>query len=215
MTDTHGLPVFVEVHGVYENGGVARFCGETKNPIPVSPGSQLEFHVGLNNWLPSADCPAHRVKTTGTISVTLSVAENGTLRSGSVLSGNGWLFDNDLGGCQMAPDCIAWRESCRSGLTGREPGFMSSIVDVASLSDGTTERRFEFGNGDPGGLVWGGAHVQFWDFGCEEIREARWRSTDCGRDPYCPSTTFRIPRQATWMTVTGYQDNLNLAWTLR
>ena len=216
VTDAHGLPVFVEVYG---GGVVARFCGETREPVSFPAGSELQFHIGLNNWLVSPDCPAHRVKSTGTISVTLSSAEEGTLRSGSFVSGDGWLFDSDLGGCQMAPDCIAWLESgCRTSLSGREPGFMSSIVDVASLSDGTTERRFQFGAGHPAGLVWGGAQVQFWDFGCEEIREARWHSTDCDEDAggrNCYSTTFPIPRSATWMTVTGYQDDVNLAWTLR
>lgn len=70
VKDVHGQPVFVEVR----SGGarVARFCGETTRPIAVAPGSSLEFHVGLNNWLISTDCPMHRVKTTGTISVTLS-----------------------------------------------------------------------------------------------------------------------------------------------
>ena len=116
----------------------------------------------------------------------------------------------------MAPDCIAWLESgCDSALSGQEHGFISSIVNVSSLADGATERRFRFAYGAPAGLVWGGAQVQFWDFGCEEIRDARWRSSDCDRDPYCPSTRFAIPTSAEWMTVTGYQDNVNLAWTLR
>lgn len=70
LTDLHGQPVFVEVR----SGGrrVTTFCGATPEPVAISPGKSLEFHVGLNNWLISTDCPAHRVKTTGTISVTLS-----------------------------------------------------------------------------------------------------------------------------------------------
>ena len=70
VTDAHGQPVFVEV----KSGGgiVARFCGETTHPIAFKGGSSLQFHVGLNNWLVSTDCPTQRVKTTGTISVTLS-----------------------------------------------------------------------------------------------------------------------------------------------
>lgn len=70
VTDVHGQPVFVEVTS--GGGVVTRFCGETPRPVPISAGSDVEFHVGLNNWLLSADCPANRVKTTGTISVTLS-----------------------------------------------------------------------------------------------------------------------------------------------
>lgn len=69
VTDAHGQPVFVEVWSAGEVH--ASFCGQTDGPIAVEPGSSLEFHVGLNNWGMSADCPAQRVKTSGTISVTL------------------------------------------------------------------------------------------------------------------------------------------------
>lgn len=71
VTDAHGLPVFVEVRGG-SAGVVATFCGETKSPVAFEPGSWLQFHVGLNHWIPSGHCPANRIKTTGTISVTLS-----------------------------------------------------------------------------------------------------------------------------------------------
>lgn len=69
VTDTHGQPVFVEVW----NEGVmaAAFCGQTAGPVAVEPASSLEFHVGLETWGTPAECPAHRVKTSGTISVTL------------------------------------------------------------------------------------------------------------------------------------------------
>jgi hypothetical protein len=71
VTDAHGQPVFVEVRS--GGGVVAIFCGETTEPIgPFEPGTSLEFHVGLNNWLVTLDCPANRIKTNGTIRVTLS-----------------------------------------------------------------------------------------------------------------------------------------------
>ena len=70
VTDVHGQPVFVEVRS--DGHPVAIFCGETREPISFSPGSTLTFYVGTNLWLISADCPANRVKTIGTISVTLS-----------------------------------------------------------------------------------------------------------------------------------------------
>lgn len=70
VTDTHGQPVFVEVHGT--GGPDVIFCGETTRSIPIEPGSTLSFHIGLNNWMVTADCPANRVKTTGKIRVTLS-----------------------------------------------------------------------------------------------------------------------------------------------
>jgi hypothetical protein len=70
VTDAHGQPVFVEVQR--DGRQDVFFCGETTRPIAIDPGSRLHFHVGLNNWLVTLDCPANRVKTTGTISVTLS-----------------------------------------------------------------------------------------------------------------------------------------------
>ncbi len=70
VTDMHGRPVFVQVQS--NSGQDVIFCGETPRPIPIQPGSELSFHIGLNNWLVTADCPANRVKTTGKIRVTLS-----------------------------------------------------------------------------------------------------------------------------------------------
>lgn len=70
VTDAHGQPVFVEVRSL--GGVVTRFCGQTPRPVEIRPSADLEFHVGLNNWGISKDCPANRVKTTGTISVSLS-----------------------------------------------------------------------------------------------------------------------------------------------
>ena len=73
VTDTHGQPVFVEVRVFKAStlAGFHTFCGETERPIRFVPGSSLEFDVGLGR-LGALDCPTNRVKTTGTISVTLS-----------------------------------------------------------------------------------------------------------------------------------------------
>lgn len=73
VTDTHGQPVFVEV--LIYSGGLAddvTFCGETTRPIRVPRFASLEFNVGLLRNRLTTDCPTNRVKTTGTISVTLS-----------------------------------------------------------------------------------------------------------------------------------------------
>lgn len=218
VTDAHGLPVYVEVHGA--NGSQA-FCGETTHPISFPAGSTLRFHVALNNWLVSTHCPAHRVKTTGTITVTLSnVSPPEPVRSGTISTGTGWLLDSELGGCQMSPECGAWlANDCDAPFDEWDPGVTASIVDVDELADGPpVERVFRFGPGRPAApWLWGGAHLEFWTSDCLEIPEARWRSTDCngdasGRD--CSSHRFLIPLTAKWMTVTGYQDNFNLIWTL-
>lgn len=69
VTDTHGQPVYVEV---FSRGGLlATFCGKTTRPIAFTPGYSLEFDIGLARLM-TAGCPAHRIKTTGTIKVTLS-----------------------------------------------------------------------------------------------------------------------------------------------
>jgi hypothetical protein len=74
VTDTHGQPVLFSVWSDYGDGeGV--FCGETPEPIAFSPHAQLHFHVAEPTWITSGhalECPANRIKTTGTISVTLS-----------------------------------------------------------------------------------------------------------------------------------------------
>ena len=70
VADAHGQPVYVEV----TSGGaqLAAFCGKTTRPVAVSPGSTLEFDIGVGRWPSAAPCPAHRLKTTGTVRVTLS-----------------------------------------------------------------------------------------------------------------------------------------------
>ena len=76
VNDAHGQPVFVQVVG----GVNATFCGETTRPISFDPGSTLEFRIEPmpyffsnwgTGWVGPLDCP-YRIKTTGTITVTLS-----------------------------------------------------------------------------------------------------------------------------------------------
>ena len=145
-----------------------------------------------------------------------AAADEEPVRSGTILSGDGWFFEQQLGGCQMAPDCAAWLQSrCDPALSGRDPGLMASIEDVRDLADGRTRWVFEF---KPGCCFVGGyAVVQFWQPDCTELRRNRWRSTGCDRDvngKLCWSTTLSIPTSAQWMTVTGVPDNLSLTWTL-
>lgn len=73
VADTHGQPVFVEVL-VYSGGLVddVTFCGQTGRPIRIPAFAQLEVNVGLLRNRVTTDCPANRVKTTGSITVTLS-----------------------------------------------------------------------------------------------------------------------------------------------
>lgn len=74
VADTHGQPVAVDVytrHGDRPFQLLASFCGKTTRPIAVTPGWTLTFEVGLSSG-PTLPCPANRVKTTGTIRVTLS-----------------------------------------------------------------------------------------------------------------------------------------------
>ena len=85
VTDVHGQPVFVQVKSGTHTVGV--FCGETQKPISFGAGSDLEFLLGLPKWPGEMhlDCPANRLKTTGTISVTLSnLAASRPARSGSI-----------------------------------------------------------------------------------------------------------------------------------
>lgn len=75
VTDTHGQPVYVEVLISPPNSGdfdTFVFCGETTRPIRIPARAGLSFHIGLAYTSLWPDCPANRVKTTGTISVTLS-----------------------------------------------------------------------------------------------------------------------------------------------
>lgn len=70
VTDTHGLPVYFSLF--ISGTPVKGFCGETKKPVEVPSSRDLEIEVGVSRWVAQTDCPANSVKTTGTITVTLS-----------------------------------------------------------------------------------------------------------------------------------------------
>ena len=72
VTDAHGQPVLV--HARTGGGHLVTFCGETTEPVWFHPGTELVFYVG-DLWpyrYCALVCPTNWVKTTGTISVTLS-----------------------------------------------------------------------------------------------------------------------------------------------
>lgn len=75
VTDAHGQPVSVQVSAntdgeIGDDVTFGTFCGETTEPIPFDPGSELHFWVGsLGPEL--AGCPPG-IATTGTVTVTLS-----------------------------------------------------------------------------------------------------------------------------------------------
>lgn len=74
VADTHGQPVAFDVYTRLGTGHfqyLASFCGKTTQPIAFTRGWTLDFEVGLSN-IPTLTCAERRVKTTGTITVTLS-----------------------------------------------------------------------------------------------------------------------------------------------
>ncbi len=68
VTDAHGQRVFFAVLG--DHGYIGNYCGETPHPISIDPGSSLHLRVG-QDWIGPLDC-LYRIKTIGTVSVTLS-----------------------------------------------------------------------------------------------------------------------------------------------
>lgn len=215
VTDAHGQPVYVEVRG---DGLETHFCGETTDPIRFRPGAELHFFVALPNWGIQLDCPAHSVKSTGSISVTLSnLPPAPVLRSGTILSGDAWGVESEVGACRMAPDCRAWLETdCDPALAERDPAATASIVRVGDLADGRTPRVFALDYAKPAGLRWGGIVVQFWRQDCTEIPGSRWLSWEDGR--YGGSQRADnpvVPLAAKWMTVSGDPDVPHIVWTLR
>ena len=148
------------------------------------------------------------------------------LRSGTI---TGWgftffaMFNGEARDCQWSeweiegtrganPECRVWLDSgCDPALAGRDPAVSASIQDVSALADGATTRTFEWGSDTSG---WGGVVVQLWAADCTEIEQAKWRSRE---SPCCWSnargTTFAIPPDARWMTVTT-NDNHKVEWTL-
>jgi hypothetical protein len=69
VTDAHGQPVFVWYSDHEGTSGI--FCGETTRPVSFAPGSEIEFRLGID-WPGQLECAPHKIKTIGTISVTLS-----------------------------------------------------------------------------------------------------------------------------------------------
>lgn len=149
-----------------------------------------------------------------------SPASASPLRSGSIISGTGQSPANfwvrGMEGCVGAPACSAWLQSaCQPALAGQNPALHASIVDVGDLADNTTSRVLDVRSGI--GINWGGFIVQFWTETkipdpwqyCDEVTRSRLNSWECGA--LC---TFRIPRDAKWMTITSKPDNTNIDWTL-
>jgi hypothetical protein len=70
VADNHGQPVAADVY----SGGrlLGSFCGSTTEAFAVTPGATLEIDIAQGRGsLRLAECP-YAVKTTGTITVTLS-----------------------------------------------------------------------------------------------------------------------------------------------
>ena len=158
-----------------------------------------------------------------------SAARQEPIRSGTILGwGVTWvaMFNGEARDCQWSewgaggnPECLAWLKSgCNRALAGREPAVTASIVGVADLADGMTPRLFQWrAISYPGWGVGGGVVVQLWRKDCTEIRSSKWRSvawTSFTTWVHRTSTSFPIPAEATWMTVTT-NDTAKLKWTLR
>lgn len=71
VNDTHGLPVYFSVFNPH-TGFFADFCGETPMPLSLDALRYMEIEVGVSRWFLQTACPVSSVKTTGTITVTLS-----------------------------------------------------------------------------------------------------------------------------------------------
>src|SRR5687767_4676411 len=121
-----------------------------------------------------------------------SMAGAEPVRSGTILTG----FPGSA--CGYAPDCYAWLESgCDPALAGRNPAWMTSIVDVADLADGTTWRVFDYDSLLPspteGPYLNGGVYIQFYREDCVQKADAPGYKT--------AGAVFPIPSGAKWMTV--------------
>ena len=159
-----------------------------------------------------------------------AVRANEPLRSGTITGwGYTWpaMFSGEARNCQWDewalagvrganPECRIWLDSgCDPELAGREPAVTASIEDISDLADGATIRTFEWDappEADHGGVV-----VQLWNADCTEIGGTEWRSVN-RRGSCCSwtqerTTTFVVPRRATWMTVTT-NDTVDVRWTL-
>ena len=148
-------------------------------------------------------------------------------RSGTII-GSGDISGNLP--CGLAPDCAAWLQSgCDPALAGHDPAWLTSIVDVSDLADGTTRRVLSTRR-----TLWrSGVYIQLWRGNCDEIGECAstrwspstepWRDWDrplgCHRAEIPPSRwawgdPLIIPRRARWMTISA-SSAVNTVWTLR
>lgn len=208
-----GWAVFIGRDGNWVGDGT-KICGK---PLTLSapPGWQY-LDVYLAGPVEAAFCAPNQASgaTKGIVRATFTDAGTGstsrandasttTLRRGMILGGLGFLPPQE---CRGAPDCLAWLQSdCNPRFAGLGPAWLTSIVDVADLADGTKNRWFDLEPGQPVGNVAGGAVIQFWRADCSEI----------GSRP--PTTTgetrFVIPIGVQWMTVTA-SDNRHVFWTM-
>jgi hypothetical protein len=165
-----------------------------------------------------------------TLAAPSSAARAQPVRSGTI---TGWgltwpaMFSGEARDCQWTeweaggnPECLAWLKSgCNPALAGREPAVTASIVDVTKIADGTTQRAFSWrATSAPADVLSGGVVLQMWTKDCKEIKSTAWRSVERFPDnprgwTNRPTTTFRIPSTAKWMTITT-NDSANLTWTL-
>lgn len=107
------------------------------------------------------------------------------VRSGTVI-GNHSLLLTGPGGCETAPDCLAWlADGCSPRLAGHDPAVTASIVDVRKLAG--TRRLLVSG-------PWLASVVEFWSARCREVGEIMPRRWTGG---------FTVPKRARWMTIPG------------
>ena len=136
-----------------------------------------------------------------------SVRADEPLRSGTIVGS--YIETGQSHNCEGLPDCLAWLTSeCDPALAGKDPAWLTSIVDVAELAEDRQPRKFAFSS------QYATAHqtfVQFWTDGCREIRGARAASTAAGFEH---QKTLSIPADAKWMTVSG-DSGVRLLWTLK
>ena len=157
-----------------------------------------------------------------------SVRAAAASRTGTILSGTGETPANPwvrgMEGCVGAPTCAAWLQTgCAPALADAEPALHASIVNVAELADGVTERRLEVHRG--AGLSGGPLIVQLW------ARSDEWDVIDepAGLDgQWCwellafrltcrgfpDGCSFRIPADAAFMTISARPDGTHRRWTL-
>ena len=124
------------------------------------------------------------------------------LRSGTIVGG--LITTGPSHYCQAVPDCLAWLTSaCSPTLTGQDPAWLTSIVDVAGLADGRTRRSVSWTG------IFNTPYIQFWRADCLELNMHRHFRDEKTRS----IKPFVIPKDAKWMTVVG-NAGFALQWTL-